>query len=168
MMKIKIFMLVTTAIVPFISGCISCPMAVSPVGPDPMSRATSGLKGYLQVFSATETCADELMAIDFHPHSGYDIKDESGKPVKFVPNRASIMDEWPDQVPLPIGNYSVVARSTWCGLVTVPVLIQRGKLTVVHLDDNWFPSSKGVSNQLVYLPNGESVGWTRSTAKSSN
>jgi hypothetical protein len=87
--------------------------------------------------------------------------------VQFVPNHASDMDEWPDDVSLPASNYNVVAESTWCGQVTVPVVIQKGKTTVVHLDDNWWPSSKTSTNQLVYLPNGEAVGWSSSIAKPS-
>jgi len=53
--------------------------------------------------------------------------------VKFVPNHASNMDEWPDQVKLPAGNYSLVAESSGYGLVTVPVAIAAGKTTVVRL-----------------------------------
>ena len=97
-----------------------------------------GTKGYLQVFSATEK-SPPIASDDytyFNLHSGYDINDASGKNVKFVANHASNMDEWPDEVALPTGTYNIVAASTCCGLVTVPVVIQKGKTTVVHLDRN--------------------------------
>ena len=72
-----------------------------------------GAKGYLQVFSATEK--SNAVASDdytyFNLHSGYDINDASRKSVKFLPNHASNMDEWPDQVTLPAGNYNIVAES---------------------------------------------------------
>jgi len=104
----------------------------------------------------------------FNLHTGYDIiNDESRKGVKFVPNHTSNMDEWPDEVKLPVGNYNVVAESTCCGLVTVPVNIQTGKTTIVHLDRNWWPPSNTPTNQLVFLPDGEVVGWSSSTEKSS-
>jgi len=74
------------------------------------------------------------------------------------------MDEWPDEVPLAAGNYNIVAESTCCGLVTVPVVIQQGKTTIVHLDRNWWPPSKTDTNQLVFLPDGEPVGWSSSTS----
>src|ERR1039458_8570434 len=91
-MKIKINMLIGTAIIPFMSGCISSPMALSPVGPDPMSRALSGPKGYLQVFSATE---HESVASDypyyFHPHSGKDAQFGGPPPIirgRVIPHSA--------------------------------------------------------------------------------
>lgn len=171
-MKLKMIVLLGSASIPILCGCMGSPTQLSTVGPDPAGRAWAGAKGGLQVFSATETRANELVTVDyhgyFHPHSGYDVKDESGKTVRFVPNHASIMDEWPEQVALPAGHYNVVAESARCGLVTVPVLIEPGKTTVVHLDGNWWPSSKTTAKQLVCLPNGESVGWSSSAANSSN
>lgn len=144
-------------------------MVLAPVGPDATSRAEPGSKGYLQVFSATEKSppitSDDPTYFDLH--SGYDINDESGKSVKFVPNHASNMDEWPDEVRLNAGKYNIVAESTCCGLVTVPVVIQQGKTTIVHLDRNWWPPSKTATNRLVFLPDGEAVGWSSSIMKSS-
>jgi len=165
-MKIKRIVLIGAAVIPFLAGCASQPISLAPVGPEPISRMTSGSKGYLQVFSATmELRAEPDSNTYFHPHSSYDIKDESGKVVRFVPNHASDMDEWPDEVILPAGNYIIVAESTWCGQVSVPLVIQKGKTTVVHLDNNWWPSSQTSSNQLVYLPDGEAVGWCGSMMK---
>jgi hypothetical protein len=147
-------------------------MKLATAGPDPASRAGSDSKGYLQVFSATETDAAELVTTDyhgyFHPHTGYDIKDESGKSVEFVANHMSIMDESPDQVGLPPGNYNILARSECCGLVSVPVLIQSGKTTVLHLDRNAWQPSNSSSKPLVYLPDGKSVGWSSLVNKSAN
>jgi hypothetical protein len=168
-MKIKHILFVGTAIFPFMTGCISNPMSLAPVGPDATSRAVPGTKGYLQVFSATEK-SPPIASDDptyFNLHTGYDINDPAGKSVEFVLNHASNMDEWPDEVKLTAGNYNIVAKSACCGLVTVPVVIQQGKTTIVHLDRNWWPPSKTVTNQLVFLPDGEAVGWSNSTVKSS-
>jgi hypothetical protein len=167
-MKLKIITFVGAGIIPFVTGCISNPMALAPVGPDASSRMVPGTKGYLQVFTATEKsrpiASDDNTYFDLH--SSYDINDASGKSVKFVPNHASNMDEWPDEVRLPVGNYNIVAESTCCGLVTVPVVIEKGKTTIVHLDRNWWPPSKTSTNLLVFLPDGEAVGWSSSTTKS--
>jgi len=144
-------------------------MALAPVGPDMGKRAMAGTKGYLQVFSATEKLipfAPDAPTL-FDLHTGYDIKVADGKTVKFVANHLSNMDEWPDTVRLPAGTYNIVAESTCCGLVTVPVVIANGKTTTVHLDRNWWPPSKTSTNQLVFLPDGEAVGWSSSIAKSS-
>jgi hypothetical protein len=51
--------------------------------------------------------------------------------------------------------------------VTVPVVIQQGKTTIVHLDKNWWQPSKTDTNQLVFLPDGEAVGWSQLSKSSS-
>lgn len=168
-MKIIPFVLIGAGFVPFATGCISHPMALAPVGPEVGKHAMAGTKGYLQVFSATEKsipfASDDPTFFDLH--TGYEINDAAGKSVKFVANHMSNMDEWPDTVRLPAGTYNIVAESTCCGLVTVPVVIANGKTTTVHLDRNWSPPSKTSTNQLVFLPDGEAVGWSSSIARSS-
>ena len=135
-MKIIQFVLIGAGLVPFVTGCLSNPTALAPVGPDAGNGAVAGTKGYLQVFSATEKsipfASDD--PVSFELHTGYDINDVAGKSVKFVANHMSNMDQWPDTVALPAGTYNIVAESTRCGLVTVPVIIANGKTTTVHLD----------------------------------
>jgi len=154
-------MLMGTAVIPLLTGCVSHRLALAAVGPDPNSQAASTAKGNLEVFTATQKSVrvdnDDNLPSDLP--TGYDIYDASGNSVRYVANHGSNMDEWPDRVSLPAGEYKIVAESTWCGLVTVPLAIQNGKTTTVHLDDNWFPSSN-MAQQLVFLPNGEAVGWS--------
>lgn len=167
-MKTTHIAIIGAGIIAFQSGCVSSPIALSPVGPDAHGGAGTGTKGYLQVFTATEKSIP--FASDdptfFNLHTGYDIKDAAGKTVQFVANHMSNMDESPDQVKLPPGTYTIVAESTCCGLVTVPVIIEQGKTTVLHLDRNWSPPSNVPTNQLVFLPDGGAVGWIGSTSKS--
>jgi hypothetical protein len=143
-------------------------MALSPVGPNSGGQTAVGSKGYLQVFSATEKsipfASDDSTC--FNLRTGYDINDAAGKSVRFVANHMSNMDESPNEVRLPAGTYNILAESTCCGLVTVPVIIQEGKATVVHLDRNWWPPSNTPTNQLVFLPDGEVVGWSDLVSKS--
>lgn len=168
-MKMKFISLIGALIIQGLSGCISNPMALGPVRPNPISPMVSSQKGYLQVFSAIVKSIP--MASDdpttFNLHSSYDIYDESGKALKYVPNHASNMDESPDQASLASGNYYIIAESSCCGSVKVPVVIQTGKTTVVHLDSNAWQPSNTPTNQLVFLPDGEVVGWSSSASKAS-
>jgi hypothetical protein len=163
-MKIKLIILMSAAFIPFLTGCASHPTALASVGPDPHGPGPGPVaNGHLEVFTATQKSPrvdnDETRRFDLH--TGYEIYDASGKSIKYVANHTSNLDEWPDKVALASGAYQIVAESTWCGLVALPVVIQNGKTTTVHLDDNWFPSSKIAPQELVFLPNGETVGWSK-------
>jgi hypothetical protein len=165
-MKTNLIALLSIGIAPCLGGCVSNPIALAPVGPDAVGRTVPGADGYLKVFSATHKVDVDFEAY-FNPHAGYEIDDLAGKCVKYVANHASEMDEAPDTVSLPPGQYKIVAESTWCGLVTMPVAIQRGQTTIIHLDGSWWrPSHSASAGQLVYLPNGEAVGWSALAANS--
>ena len=161
-MKLKSIILIVSVIIPFVTSCVNKPLALAPIGPNSTVRSSGGIEGYLQVFSATQKSApvvsDDSWLLDLH--TGYDIYGQSGKERRFVPNHMSNLDTSPDTVALLAGTYNIVAESTWCGLVTVPVVIQKGKITAVHLDNNWFPSSNTPADKLVFLPNGDAVGWS--------
>jgi len=170
-MNIKSISLISAIILPVLAGCATTPpIALSPVGPQPTTKTASGKKGYLQVFSATQksppVASDDTWSFDVH--TGYDINDPSGKHIKFVANHATDMDESPDQVALVPGQYIIEAESTCCGLVDVPVVIEKGKTTYVHLDRNWWPPNRTPLSQIVFLPDGAAVGWTGVIAKSAD
>jgi hypothetical protein len=72
------------------------------------------------------------------------------------------MDEAPQPVSLPSGNYQVIARSAGFGRVHVPVLIGAGQTTEVHLEGkgSWKPQTLPPDQTaLVRLPDDEIVGW---------
>ncbi|HSY18786.1 MAG TPA: hypothetical protein VK815_10650 [Candidatus Acidoferrales bacterium] len=165
-MKTKLFTLICAAGISLLAGCASQPVALSPVGPEPENHASTAGIGYLQVFSDTEThvIGD---GPPYYPHTGYNIYDQSGARIKYVPNHIGNMDESPTLVRVPAGNMKIVAESSAYGRVTVPVVIEGGRTTVVHLDREWQPSSNAASNKLVRLPDGEAVGWRDATAQSS-
>jgi len=121
------------------TGCVSKPTALAPVGPDSAGRTSTApafAKGRLMVFSATEKglpyASDAPVIFDIH--TGYEVTDAAGH-ARYVANHASDLDEWPDSVVLPPGDYTVVAKSASLGLVSVPVTIENGRTTSVHLDD---------------------------------
>jgi hypothetical protein len=151
-------------IIPLLAGCTSTPVVLNSVGPEPINPEALLPKGYLQVFSDTDTIRDGDGPL-YYPHTGYSIHDESGKVVQFVPNHIGDTDESPSMASIPAGNYQVVAESSSYGRVTVPVEIQEGRTTVVHLDRDWTPSSNTSTNDLVYLPDREAIGWSSSTGK---
>jgi hypothetical protein len=160
-MKTKMILIIAAGSFPLFSGGASQPTTLGLVGPSPMGRTTASQRGYLQVFSATETSIP--VASDdptlFHLPSSYGVYDEAGQMVKFVPNHWSNMDEWPEAAMLPPGNYRIRAESAADGLVNVPVVIQRGKTTVVQLDGNWWPPKQTATSEFVSLPDGTVVGW---------
>jgi hypothetical protein len=168
-MKIKHLSLLGATIIPFVTGCASHPLALAPVGPQPGLPAMSGSTGSLQVFSATQPSnpiGDIGSASSFQVHSGYNINDASGRQAGFVFNHTSDLDERPDLVKLPAGHYQIEAQSACCGLVMVPVVIEDGRTTFVHLDRSWWPPGRTATNQVVFLPDGEGVGWSCSLAGS--
>jgi hypothetical protein len=140
------------------AGCASQPVPVSPVGPEPVhvQGAAHAPKGYLRVFTDTNTrhIGDEDV---YYTHTGYSICSLSGKQLKYVPNHIGDMDESPTLVTLRTGDYDIVAESASYGRVTVPVVVEGARTTVVHLDRAWKPAK--AANQVVRLPDGEAIGW---------
>jgi hypothetical protein len=142
-------------------------ITMSSVGPDSLWYDPAGLHdtGYLKVYSATRTrvIGD---GPPYYTHTGYNIYDLSGKPVRYVRNHTGDMDRMPAPVRIASGRYRVVAKSSYCGRVTVPVVIQPGKTTELYLDGSWRPDSKDDTNSIVYLPDGDAVGWKCATMDS--
>ena len=70
----------------------------------------------------------------YYAHSSYAIYTLDGKRFKNVENHISRSDENPETVSLPVGSYTVVARSQKDGYVRVPVMIKDGRRTILALD----------------------------------
>jgi hypothetical protein len=158
-MKLADIKWLSAAIITLVAGCVSQPVALLPVGPEPAEHVTYASTGCLEVFSDTE----ERVIGDgphYYPHLGYNIYDNSGKRVEYVPNHLGDMDEAPTLVRIPVGDYQVVAESSAYGRVTVPIVVQSGKTTVLHLDRGWIPAANILSNEVVRFPDGEAVGWS--------
>jgi len=140
-------------------GCASTPVALSPVGPDPAGVATRNSDGQLLVYSKL-VGRTEGRNPTWHQHSDYYIYDLNGNLVKHVGNTIGYYERAPRPVPLPPGDYLVKARAQDYFWVQVPVTIERGRTTRVHLDDNWRIPSTTTARNLVTLPNGNPVGWS--------
>jgi hypothetical protein len=142
-------------------SCATAPVALDAVGPP--SSAFHAIRGYGRLVVYSETEARRLdKGIPYYPHSGYLITTPEGKKFKSVINHAGDMDEAPQPVLLPSGNYQIVARSASFGRVHVPVLIEAGQTTEVHLEGkgSWKPQMlPRDQTALVRLPDDEIVGW---------
>ena len=158
-MKTRLMIPVGAAIISLlVAGCASKPVVLPPVGPAPPSQTYDPPKGYLRVFSDTEKheIGENLY---YYTHKSYLIYTPSGRQLKYVANHVGDTDESPTLVTIPAGRYNVLADSSSYGRVTVPVIIEAGKTTVVHLDSAWRSSGSHGAN-LERLPNGEPVGWS--------
>jgi hypothetical protein len=163
-MAMKQSFLVGVTIIPLLAGCAGKPYTLHPVGPAPIGATTLKSDGYLRVYTGTES-HEVGENTYYYPHTGYYIDTVDGKLLKYVPNSTAIEDESPACVALPTGKYILTATSDLYATVTVPVVIQQDKTTDVHLDSGWRPPRTVSTNQLVYLPNGEAVGWRSSIVR---
>jgi hypothetical protein len=154
-----------------VAGCATPPVVVlAPVGPNPVGRESVASMGALQVFSSEDAQSDDQnQAGDGEPfwyqHSEYNIYDLHGKRVKHVYNVTGHYSETPERIALPAGRYLVQAQAKDYSPIEIPVTIERGRTTRVHLDDNWKPPADAPKRELVTMPNGNPVGWRVESAK---
>jgi len=108
------------------------PLSPGAVRPGSLDYRTELPQGYLKVYSAT----DEFNAGDawYFPHSSYAIYTIDGKFFKNVKNHRSAGDEVPEVVMLPVGTYTIVARSERDGIAHVLVVIKENQQAILDLD----------------------------------
>jgi len=118
--------------------------------------------GYLRVFTERELVTegfDEGANPSHYQHTDYRVYDERGKSVRYVGNSVGEYDSSPRVISLPPGRYIVRARAKDYLSVEVPVVVEPGRTTSVHLDDRWTPAPEATTNELVFEPDGKPVGW---------
>jgi hypothetical protein len=145
-----------------------------PVGPAPTEQARARGGSTLEVYSArvrapVDVYREEFLwnndfgrnAFLYEPaHSDYTICDRDGKVLQHVRNARNPEDPEPAVVPLAPGEYEVKAKARDFGLVTIPVVIEAGKLTVVNLQREKNPAVAAVAGtHAVVLGGYEVVGW---------
>ena len=139
-MKMKSFTLAAlTAAGLVLAGCANSPnnLTLDPVGPAPLSDHAPGPDaGTLIVYSAFEVNADFNNEDPYrHEYSSYRIFTGDGKLLQFVKNDNGTSLGNPITVSLPAGKYLVKAHANGRGTVTVPVIIENGRITAVHLEN---------------------------------
>ena len=148
------------AVLTLMMGCASTPVALAPVGPNPLDYSGMGSKGQLLVYSAWQGHGEGNNPC-YYQHSDYYIYEPSGKLVRHVENIVGHYAQSPRTELLPAGKYVVQARAKGYGNVwiEVPVVIQGGQTTRVHLDNGWMVPADISKAELVSIPNGYPVGW---------
>jgi len=107
------------------------PLSPSQVRPGNLDHRIELPQGYLKVYSAT----DEFNDGAYYADGSYAIYSIDGRLFKRVENNISRTDDLiPWEVALPIGSYTVVARSQRVGEVRVRFVITAGQRTIVDLD----------------------------------
>jgi hypothetical protein len=145
-----------------LAGCVSAPLALAPVGPNPAGRVNASAEGQLEVFSKLQSHRDGN-EYDPNPawyqHTDYTIYDMQGDRVRHVFNSVGHYEEAPSVTSLSPGEYVVVARAQGYLRVEVPVVIEAGRATRVHLDAHWQVPAGTPRAEVVQMPNGYQVGW---------
>ena len=108
------------------------PLFPGPVRPGNLDYRTELPQGYLKVYSASDRFKDGDAW--YFPHSPYAIYTIDGRLYENVRNHRSANDEVPDVVALPVGTYTVVARSERGGYANMLVVIKEGEQVVLALD----------------------------------
>lgn len=154
----KAFFLLTVMAGSLLIGCSSTPVALAPVGPNPLGNRTADAMGNLQVYSSLVGRVEGDNPTWFQ-HTDYEICGLHGNELKRVDNTVAYYEQAPPQVPLPPGRYLVKAQAQDYFRVSVPVEIESGRTTRVHLDDNWKPPRNMPKSELVRAPDGNAIGW---------
>jgi hypothetical protein len=171
---------VSTAVVCLVGCASSAPLPVSgSVGPAPTQRAKESGSSSLQVYSARVRAPVDLNKEEFlwnndfgkndflyePAHSDYTIYTQDGKVFEHVKNARNYEDPQPAKVSLPPGTYRIEARARNFGWVTIPVVVEPHKLTVVNLQRGANPVVASVDRNDAVLLGGERiVGWRANLA----
>jgi hypothetical protein len=182
-------LLAVTGVVLCVAGCASTPKSalVQPVGPTPAAGPSGPTYGWLQVYSAREPAEsdpnraewllDESTYVNddsWHEpaHTDYTVYSQNDRLVERVRNNKQPEDAHPALVALPPGIYKIQAQAEEGAEentdLIIPVLIEHGKTTVVHLEGNWKPAGSYSNSDVVRLPNGQIAGWRAPTKADSN
>ena len=144
----------------FASGCTLQRQTIilTAVGPPPSFVENRSPNGRLVVYTAFDIHGGTT-DIDQLYHSNYRIYSTDGKLLKHVYNKVRTYIEDPATVSLPAGKYQVEATAAAFGPVTVPVVIEPGKTTFVHLDGSELTGAQASAGNFVSLPDGLVIGW---------
>jgi hypothetical protein len=107
-------------------------LSPGPVRPGSLDRRTELPQGHLKVYSVTGESNDGDAW--YFPRSSFVIYTIDGKLFKNVESQYSADDIIPEVVALPVGTYTVVARSKRDGYVRILVVIKEGQQTILDLD----------------------------------
>jgi hypothetical protein len=157
-MKKTIFIIVGMALLSWANTCLSTPVVLAPVGPNPLGYRTTTTTGQLEVFSAL-VGRIEGDNPTWYQHSDYVICDQNGKRLRSVFNSTGYYAQDPQPITLPPGKYIVKARAKGILWAQIPVVIEAGQVTRIHLDGQWQPPANTPGKEIVNGPVGYAIGW---------
>jgi hypothetical protein len=97
-------------------------------------------------------------------HTDYYLFDQRGDELKHVDNAVGHYATAPRLINLPPGRYLVKAQAKNYLWAKVPVVVEAGRTTRVHLDANWQAPDHPAKNEVVGIPGGYPVGWSPAVA----
>jgi hypothetical protein len=154
-------LLAGTALASLLMGCASQHVVLAPVGPNPTAGINSTALGQLIVYSP-EAPNDDGNAFAFAPEwyqrMDYNIYYPDGKLAEHVINSPAPYDANPATITLAPGDYVVKSPSREYMELKVPITVEAGKTTRVHLDARW-KASEAPPTEVVSTPGGYPVGW---------
>jgi hypothetical protein len=157
-MNVTIKCLGVSMVLAILGGCAtSPPMALNnPVGPAKIRPAVAMNQGRLVVYSMSYF---GQMDADFerYVHSAYTIYRPDGTKLRTVDNQTGLFNGDPEAIQLTTGDYRVKAETYRGNWVTLPVVIEPGRTTVVDLNREWW-SDHAIADQTVKLPDGAVIG----------
>ena len=162
----------------WVAGCAS-PTQVTvlePSDPAPGNYGQSKGEGFLRVSSARQSASVDVNMEEWRwnndfgkndflyesAHTDYSLYSGHGQFLERLRNARSPSDNSPALISLPAGSYEIEAEVEDNGgavAARVPVVIQPGQTTTVHLAGGWKPRRHYTDNQVVRLPDGQIAGW---------
>ena len=156
----RILFVAAAAVMVFSTGCASHPVAVAAVGPNPaVTGGDTAAMGQLEVISPLQGRTEGDNPV-WYQHADYLVCNAAGRKLFRVDNAAGHYERAPRVLALRAGRYLVRARAKGYLLVQVPVVVEPGRITRVHLDGSWKAPSPSKGTKLVSLPDGYAVGWS--------
>ncbi len=146
------------AMSPLLFGCATAPLALAPVGHNPAGVQANTTSGKLEVFSALEPQSEGDTPF-WYQHEDYVVRNLKGKRVRYVDNSVGYYESAPRIISLPPGRYRVRANAADGRQADIPVVIEPGRITRVHLDDHWSPPPDAPQREFVFDSHGTPVGW---------
>jgi len=123
----------------------------------PQSASTGSGTGTLIVYSATY--APVVEQSEYPIHTDYTVATLGDHVIERVSNGTGSFFSDPAKVSLPAGEYHVRAQYDRGGFVTIPVVIEAGKITTLDLDSAAMPRGTSPQPEPIRLPDGRVVGW---------
>jgi hypothetical protein len=119
-------------------------------------QADPAPQGHLMVYSVSYVGSEDA-DIERLVHSSYEIYAPDGQLVRSVDNQSGLYGSEPTLESLPPGRYQVTADAYRVGRVSVPVVVELNRTTVVDLNEDLW-SDRTVADNAVRLPNGAVIG----------